>query len=144
MNSLGGQVRMLKASSFSPPFGCQRFPNSWEGERFIVFDQARLVLLRPLIKSVRNYEAAASLAKRWLGAARLRLRVYHARSTLTVLCPEGDQAPTEVRELARVIGQQPLWSVDGSSGHRDVCDVSGRQREGDRSAAIIGQICSFF
>jgi hypothetical protein len=59
MNSLGGQVRMLKASSFSPPFGCQRFPNSWEGERFIVFDQARLVLLRPLIKSVRNYEAAA-------------------------------------------------------------------------------------
>ena len=45
MNSLGGQVRMLKASSFSPPFGCQRFPNSWEGERFIVFDQARLVLL---------------------------------------------------------------------------------------------------
>jgi hypothetical protein len=41
-----------------------------------------------------------------------------------------------------LVRQQALWFCDGGekrNGHDDVGDVSGRQRESDRSAAIIGQ-----
>ena len=54
--------------------------------------------------------------------------------------------------LAQAVGviglvrQQALWSCDGAekgNGHDDVGDVSGGQRESDRSAAIIGQSMNF-
>src|SRR3974377_1439995 len=44
--------------------------------------------------------------------------------------------------VAGFVRQQALWFCDGAekrNGHDDVGDVSGRQRESDRSAAIVGQ-----
>jgi len=61
----------------------------------------------------------------------------NGRSDLPLLQPSAQTVG-----VVGLVRQQALWFCDGAekrNGHDDVGDVSGRQRESDRSAAIIGQ-----
>jgi len=52
------------------------------------------------------------------------------------------EPPAQTVRVVGLVGEQALWFCDGAekrNGHDDVGDVSGRQRESDRSAAIVGQ-----
>jgi hypothetical protein len=52
------------------------------------------------------------------------------------------QPSAQTGGIVGLVGQQALWLSDGAekrNSHDDVGDVSGGQRESDRSAAIIGQ-----
>lgn len=52
------------------------------------------------------------------------------------------EPPAQTVGVVGLVGEQALWFCDGAekrNGHDDVGDVSGRQRESDRSAAVVGQ-----
>jgi hypothetical protein len=65
----------------------------------------------------------------------------NGRSDLPLLQP-----PAQTVRVVGLVRQQALWFCDGvekRNGHDDVGDVSRRQRESDRSAAIVGQSMNF-